>query len=575
MQVSVVSPRPALRGTLVEEGLAIPEAGQRSLGFGQLRQFFQHDKLVNFLMVLTIIVGFFHGWLKIKFRANWVTFAFDLPLTAAWLLTVAAVGRGRRLFPDCNMSRVLIALTVIGIAYTILPFGVPLVISLASFRAWCFIPLIFLIGYHITRSVRQIEVYLWLLTILGLVTSIYGVFFQSVDEVLEMMKNDPELQFRLANQFYADSHGIGTFRRFSTFVSSASFGGTMAYCATFAVSRLAHPGCSWPERLFLGLASTVMSYGIVMSGSRSAMTSLAVGLGFAIWYRRGGLALLLAPALIGAGLLLGISKLGGGIADRFATLFDPEVILQRLYIVLSPGWENLAQYPMGGGLGRSGHGVPVIMYSSERLAEMRSIDGDMGRIVVDMGIIGLIIFILLVVVGLTDAFQWMKKLRDSPLGVVGLPAGSMFILASLQLTYGSPFLAIPNGVLLWFFLGSMRRLVEDYDKYKTIAGETAADSAPQFASFIMPSRVMPLYQQPKRAAKGLTSIFAQRAKTTTTPLPRSPGILSSQLGSGSRTGSESPGKVATVGSRTTRPSGPLKRFLFRRPDDAPDRRKRR
>ena len=151
----------------------------------------------------------------------------------------------------------------------------------------------------------------------------------------------------------------------------------MAYCATFAVSRLAHPGCSWPERLFLGVASTVMSYGIVMSGSRSAMTSLAVGLGFAVWYRRGGLSLLLAPALIGAGLLLGISKLGGGIADRFATLFDPEVILQRLYIVFRPGWENLAQYPMGGGLGRSGHGVPVIMYSSERLAEMRSIDGDM------------------------------------------------------------------------------------------------------------------------------------------------------------------------------------------------------
>ena len=256
----------------------------------------------------------------------------------------------------------------------------------------------------------------------------------------------------------------------------------MAYCTTFAVSRLVHPGCSWPERIFLGVTGCLMSYGIVLSGSRSAMISLLVGLGFAVWYRRGGMVLVLAPVLIGVGLVLGVSTLGGGAADRFSTLFDPEVLLQRLYIVAAPGLESLVQYPMGGGLGRSGHGVPVIMYTSERQADFRMIDGDMGRIVVDMGIIGLLIFAILLIVGLTDAFQWMKKLRDSPLGVVGLPAGSMFILASLQLTYGSPFLAIPGGMLLWFFLGSMRRLVEDYDKYRAVAGNDAADTAPQFVS---------------------------------------------------------------------------------------------
>lgn len=581
MQIMTAKRSAALPGSVIEDEFSMPSEAEKRGWFSQLRHIFAHDKLVNSLMILTIIVGFFQGWLKYKLRAGWVTFAFDIPLTFAWLVCVASVRRGRRLFPDCNMSRVIMALTALGALYVVLPFGVPWLIAVASFRAWCFIPLIFLIGYHITRSVRQMEAYLWLLTILGMAVSIYGTF-QSTEEVTEMMKNDPDMTFRLQNQFYADSQGRSVFRRFSTFVSSAAFGSTMAFCVTFAVSRLVHPGCSALERIVLTMASVIMSYGVILSGARSALSGLMVGLAFAIWYRRGSILATITPFVIVICLAAGIAWQGTSAMERFTTLFDLDVVLNRLRIVFEPAWESLSKYPLGDGLGRSGHGVPVIFYGMHRDFEFRGIDGDTGRMAVDMGFPGLIIFVALAVVGLTDSFTWMRKLRGSPLGLVGLPAGAMFILAALQLSYGSPFLGIPGGMLLWFFLGSMRRLVEDYDKYVKVAGQDAADAAPEFVSFITQSGVLPLYKQNQKDRPRGARI---RGLTTKSPAPVSARGGGSEPEARRTTGQV--GRIGTIsGASKSRPDGaggaPIsskpspgftKRFLFRRPGDSPDRKR--
>ena len=565
------SPSSARQRTDSTEERMAPEERESGGLFGTIRLFFAHDRLANALWILTIVIGYFHGWLKIRFRASWVTFAFDVPLVLAWLVTVFSVGKGRSLFPNCNTSRLLMGLTAVGIAYVVLPFGMPLTVGLAAFRGWCFIPLVFLIGYHLTRSVRQIEVYMWFLLILAMITCFYGMFFQTIEEVMELMKNDPEFNFRLSGQFYSDSNGVGTFRRFSTFVSSAAFGGALAYSIVFAISRLTFPGCGWGERIFLVLSSLFMSYGVVLSGSRSAIVTLVVGFGFTVWYRRGARNVMLLPITFAGIFIYGVIRLGGGSAERFATLGNPEILLTRLYIVAAPGIENLIQYPMGGGLGRSGHGLPVIMYTPELQAMLRLVDGDMGRYVVDMGIIGLILFVLLVVVGITDALKWMEQLRNTMPGLIALPAGSMFILGCVQLSYGSPFLGIPNGVLLWFFMGSLRRLVEDYGNLKAEAGQEAADTAPQFASFIAQNRVIPLYRQASRGLPGKMRGLTNPGLGSTALTPRT---ATARIGSLVRSGPKTTPGAVTLDAPTRPAAGPIKRFLFRRPSDTPDRRKK-
>lgn len=578
MQMTAVKRGPALPGPVLEDEFSMPASVEKAGLLTRLWHVFGQDRVVNFLMITAIVIGFIQGWLKYRFKSGWVTFAFDIPLTLAWLLCVASVRRGRRLFPDCNMSKVIITLTALGALYVLLPFGVPWLIALASFRAWCFIPLIFLIGYHTTRSVRQMEVYLWLLTIMGVIVSVYGAF-QSSAEVTEMMKNDPELAFRLQNQFYADSQGHGIFRRFSTFVSSAAFGSTMAYCVTFAVSRMVHPGCSILERIILGGSSVIMAYGVILSGARSAMSGLIVGLAFALWYRRGAGLAMVTPFVIVAGLTVGVIWQGSSAVERFATLFDPDVLWDRMRIVVLPAWTSLSNYPLGDGLGRSGHGVPLIFNYLNRDFEMRPIDGDLGRMAVDMGFPGILIFLALSLVGLTDSFTWMKKLKGSPLGLIGLPAGSMFILAALQLFYGSPFLGIPGGMLLWFFLGSMRRLVEDYDKYVVVAGQEAADAAPEFVSFITQSRLMPLYKQDQkgrprgaRIRDAITKSSPRVPARTIRPTPTA--VTTARIGTMSSANQIRTPGVQTAGSVPISSKPPeivTKRFLFRRPGDEPGR----
>jgi hypothetical protein len=584
MRVMGLKARAAGSGFVGEDGYSMPREVEKSGRIAQILHLFAHDKLVNFLVILAIIIGFFQGWLKYKLRAGWVTFAFDVPVTLAWVICVMSVPRGRRLFPDCNMSRVLMALTGLCILYLVLPFGVPWPIGLASFRAWCFIPLFFLVGYHTTRSVRQMEVYLWLLVLLAAVTAVYAIF-QTADEVREMMKNDPEMTYRLQNQFYADSRGRGVFRRFSTFVSSAAFGGMMTYCATFAMSRLVHPGCSVLERMILIGSTSLMAYGVVASGARSGFISLLTGFGFAIWYRRESGLAKIAPFLLVPGVIGVLIFQGSSVMERFASLLDPEVLWQRIYIVLSPAMENIARHPLGDGLGRSGHGVPVIFSNLAEGFEMRPIDGDLGRIAVDMGIPGLIILGAIVTLASHDAFRWMRRLRGSPLGLIGLPAGSMFVLVAPFVVYGSPFLGIPGGVLVWFFLGSMRRLVEDYDKLVAVAGKEQADVSDQFISFITSRRLLPLYKQDRRGAqgarlRGLTTKSsapgrAGEARTAAAPLSRpssgAPGRIGSATSARGATATPGTGKAPRLHG-ATRPSD-TKRFLFRRPADAPDRRR--
>ncbi len=569
--------------SVVDDEFSMPADLEKAGWLAQIWHLFAHDRLVNLLFIFAIIVGFFQGWLKYKFRTPWVTFAFDIPLTLAWILCVLSVRRGRALFPDCNMSRVLKVLTGFGIAYVLLPFGVPWLIALASFRAWCFIPLIFLLGYHTTRSVRQMEVHLWLLMVLGVTCAFYALF-QTTEEVMEMMKNDPEMTFRLQNQFYSDSQGRGVFRRFSTFVSSAAFGGMMAYCATFGISRLVHPGCSTFERLFLVGASALMAYGVVLSGSRSTLGGLVAGLGFAIWYRRDSALARYSPAFIVAGLAAALYWQGSGVIERFGSVLDLETLWNRLYIVFAPSLISLSEHPLGDGLGRAGHGVPVIFANLYDDYKMRPIDGDLGRMVVDMGIFGIGLTIAITLVGMTDAFSWMRKLRGSPLGLIGLPAGSMFVMVAPAMIYGSPFLGIPGGMLSWFFLGSMRRLVEDYEKYVSVAGKEAADVADEFVSFITSNRLMPLYKQdrtqrgPSNRIRGLTE---RKAAAPVVGVPQA-APQAAQVASAGRIRSGGSAKwtpPATQGSTTTnplsgnQPTKVAKRFLFRRPADSPDRRR--
>ncbi len=484
--------------------------------FTRFRALFAHNQLGNFLFISAIIIGFFHGWLKLRFRGALTTFAFDIPLMLALIVTLASVPRMDPWIPNSRVGNALKAFVGVACFYLIMPFGVPLLAGLSAFRAWCFIPLTFALGYHLVRSVRQVELYFWLIIILAAITAVYGMR-QSPEEIRAKMAEDAEFAAKFFNTFYSNSKGEAKLRVFSTFVTAAAFGGTMAYCVMFAISRFSVAGNSWKERIILLALAAPMAYGIVLSGSRTSMFMMATGLIFTAWYRRNLLQYILVPVLILLAFKASQQSSGNGDSlERFSTLMDPQSFIGRLSIVVLPMFESLMSLPFGGGLGRSGHGLPAVLSNLTREFDWRPVDGDLGRLGVEMGFLGITVFFWLLIAGVLDAFRNMKELRDTPLAIVGVPAGAMFMIAVGIMPTGSPFLAIPNGALLWFFLGALDRLTLEYRKLEKLAPEDVKTNA-MFVSFIQTRKTRLLFNDGKpEAVQQVTS----RIRAIRPPAPK-------------------------------------------------------
>ncbi len=433
-------------------------------GWGaRLNALFGESTGANWIFLATLVIGFIHGWMKFKNTGLVTTFAFDVPLTLALGLALLKQGSSAPWFPvgDAVSDR-LKALALLSLAYGILPLGVPWLAGLASFRAWVVVPLVYLLGYHVTRSVRQVELVLLLILALSAGAAVYGIR-QSPEEIRQMMLSSPEMQMRLGGAFFASESGEGV-RRFSTFVSPAAFGGTMAASGIFAFAYLTQPGMKVWRRILFGVVLVLCAYGIKLSGARTAIAMLGTGLGLTAWAR----GKLVAYAIVPGVAIAIISSMGilldPVMAERFASLLDPAQVWGRVYIVLWPSASIFVDYPLGGGLGRSGHGVPWVFRNVLPYWEVRGTDGDFGRIIADFGIAGLICFGALFYSASSLCIRWMKGFRGTGIHTLAICAGANFILAVLTVVTGSPFLGIPGGAVSWFLLGAMSKLATTHDR---------------------------------------------------------------------------------------------------------------
>lgn len=419
------------------------------------------DPLPNLAVLLAIFIGFFHGWLKLKFPSPLTTFSFDIPLIIALMLVLPRCGSLGQFFPATRSSGALLALygavVIWFLLSLVLPEGVPLPIALAAVRGWTFSTLMFGLGYQIIRSPQQLHIYFLLIIALAAVTALYGLG-QSEEEARAMAALDPTYAKRLLNQAYADSEGRWVLRRFSTFISSGAFGGTMSCALLFITALLTERTITWKEKALLTAMSLLIGWGMFISGARSPVVALGVGLAIAAVYRRQLKQFALIGVVLGAGLMLGAATTGGGAVDRLATL-DFEALYGRFYIVWSPGIRYLFESGfLGGGLGKSLVGTPAFLVPMLQGVEVWGIDGDLGKVMAEMGIVGVVVMTRLFVAAFRDAYGVLERNRHSLVGSMGLGAFMLFAVCVLTFPAGSPFIGIPLGVLSWFFLGAAIKL---------------------------------------------------------------------------------------------------------------------
>ena len=435
----------------------------------------------NVLFLAAIVIGFFHGWIKYRYTGLVSTFAFDMPLTLALVLALTKAGATGSWFPQENpIANGLKIVTGLAVLYVVLPFGVPLLAGLAAFRAWVVIPLIFLLGFHVTRSVRQVE--LLLLLVIGLCCiTVYLGARQTPEEIRAMMAANPDLALRLQGTFFANADGGGGLRAFSTFVSAGAFGGTLSTGGVCAFAFLSQPGQTWIRRAVFAVALGLCAYGINLSGARTAVAMLAMGIALVAWSRQRLVAYVVVPAgvlaVLGVGALVDPARLA-----RFSALLAPAELWGRLSIVVGPGMQGIMASPLGGGLGRSGHGVPYVLGRILPPWDVFPVDGDLGRIAVEFGVPGLIAFGVFLFHGIKACLTWMVQLRGSGMHTVAAVSGAVFILSAATIGTGSPYLGIPGGALTWFLLGAINRLADLHGQTQS-QGAGAATVDPRFVAF--------------------------------------------------------------------------------------------
>ncbi len=423
----------------------------------ELTILWRRDRLVHLSLVGAIFVGFVLAPIKDRYPSPVSYFLFDILFALAlffWMTT--RVRRGRALLPWTPLTKGLLVFYVLCAVYALFP-GIPFWIGLSAFRGWCFFTLAYVLGYDITRSGRQVRAYLLLVILLSILAGGYGIY-QYLAGVESVLPQDELASERHRFATYVTPTGEVEFRIFSTFVSAGAFGSMMAYASALALILSLNRELSPTGRFLLRVGIVPMMTSLVLTGTRAALVMILIGL-VVLWiHRRAIRVYLVAAALIGFGVRLGIDLTEGRAAERFATLADVGLILGRVSNPFLAGLRAIIESPWGHGLGRTGHGVPFFMGQWYPTFQPIFSDGDFGRIMIEMGILGLGLLSVLLGTALRSAWRALRRLKGTADEEIALAIVSGAFMLGAGTLVGSPLLSIPHGMLWWFFLGAVLKL---------------------------------------------------------------------------------------------------------------------
>jgi len=425
-----------------------------------IKECFAVSPVGNFCIVSALIIGFYHGWLKRTYPGAIAVFAYDIPLVIGLAFAVKSLPARQSLFSN---SRTVIALKFVlflCIIYTIIPTDVPWLIRLASLRGWIFIPLMFIIGYRIISTPRQMFLFSALIVMLCISVSIYGAL-QDPADFLNIESEDAGLMRTINGSTYQKEEGVAGFRVFSSFVAPGAFAAAMVFGIIIGAGYATQPGLDYYQRFFWISGLGMSFYGVFISGSRSSMVTAVLGIVVIIWMRGILIKMLLvlaAIAVAGSQFLADSKSIDVG---RLQTAFSVYELFGRVWIVVEPTFFSLLESPLGGGLGRSTHGVPIILSYLVSRYKPTLIDGEMGHAAADLGLVGLVVYLGMIIRAVQDSIFWAKSLKGSASESDAIITAALWVVTVPSFVTGAPFLHVPTGAILWCYIGALNRIYDE------------------------------------------------------------------------------------------------------------------
>jgi hypothetical protein len=421
---------------------------------------FRRDTLVHLGLMASIVAATFQGYLKDRIAG-----ALPYALADGFLMGAAALWFGQmavRHAPFRGPGRstsLLLVVTLVPTLYLLHP-GTPALIKLAGLRAWIEFPVACLMALSVIRTTGQVRAYLGLILALCAVTAAYGIWqYRAGPEAVLSVGNLAELRHGGTVFYILPGTAQLRFRAISTFTFPAPFAMMMVFGILLAAGVLASRLKRAGVRFVLLLLIPVMFLGMTYSGTRAAMIILAAGIGVIAWYRRLTAGqVVLAMALLLAMYLASITTAGTAIT-RFQSAFLQEGLLW-VYLLgpVTVAARALGESLVGLGLGRTGVGVPFALSQAQGTDYFIFSDGDVGRAAVEMGLVGIVLVLVIVLGFLPLAWRAARALLGTDSEDVGLGIVALLTATGLGVLIGSPFASAPHGTMWWFLLGALLKL---------------------------------------------------------------------------------------------------------------------
>lgn len=253
----------------------------------------------------------------------------------------------------------------------------------------------------------------------------------------------------------ASTHFISTgIRFFSFFTDAANFGSSMGLSlivfgiAGFYVKKLRLKALFWA-------AAMAGAYGLLISGTRSAVAVPFVGLAVYLLLCRSLKGIIITGVILAAGFIfLKYTDIGNGnrLIRRMRSAFDREdaSLMVRTYNK-ERIWRYMVDKPMGVGLGLSG-GKAKRFRPDDPISRIPT-DSWLVQLWVETGIVGLILYLSIVIAILYKGMRIATleiQTRELKGILLGILAGICGILVT---SYANEVLSYPNGSIVFFLMG--------------------------------------------------------------------------------------------------------------------------
>jgi len=264
---------------------------------------------------------------------------------------------------------------------------------------------------------------------------------------------------------------FGKLRAFSFLSDAGQFGANQGYSAVMA-TIVAIAEKNRLRKWFFIMVAVLAFYGLVISGTRGALSVPIAGLGLYFILRKNKTVMIIgAVVLLAVFYFFKFTTIGQGNADirRMRTAFDPNDASLQVRINNQKLLKSyMASRPFGGGIGHGG--VKAQRFLPNAYLSQIPTDSWYVLIWVEQGIIGLVLHLaILFYILIKGSYRIMFKIRDPELKLkmAALAAGMFGVMVA---SYGNAVLGqMPTNVLIYISMA----LLLNTEKLDTVPTETA------------------------------------------------------------------------------------------------------